>query len=98
MKKLVTVMWSTTMEVDLPEDATVDTFDTINSPFAEMAYTIKSNGYEQISAQDAEITDVQNIDPTDEFGGYDSEEAMNKGIEAFIAHRKASGQWNKPKE
>lgn len=96
-EKLVTVSWSATVSMELPDDATIESLNELtaspnNTTFAER---IKSRAFDMIYAYDGEITDIQ--DDTELFGGWESEEAMNKGIEDFIADRKAKGLWNQPK-
>lgn len=64
--KLVTVCWSTTLEVELPDDVTIESLNNPQNPYYPIGYTLKCNGYEQISESDGEITDIQDVDSTDD--------------------------------
>ena len=62
MKKLVTVMWSTTLSVNLPDGADINTLNDWHGPHAELGGKIISDASNQIEWKQGEITDVQDDD------------------------------------
>lgn len=63
-KKLVTVVWSVTMEVDLPEDVGLDELTSLVAPndIYDKAADIVYQAYGQLGEQEGVITDVQDQD------------------------------------
>ncbi len=62
MKKLVTVMWSTTVSVDLPEGADLESLNDWKGPHAELGGKIVCDASDNIEWKQGEITDVQDDD------------------------------------
>ena len=56
-------MWSTTVIVDVPEDATFDTLNDWNGPHAELGGKIVSDASNNIEWKQGEITEVEDPMP-----------------------------------
>lgn len=61
-KKIVTVCWSTTVEVELPDDVGINELNEFTGPNAERANKIIKDGYHNIHMKDGVITDVEDED------------------------------------
>ena len=63
MKKLITVQWSYTVEVEVPEGVTVDDLEDYNAPeeIANIANTAIVLASDSLSWKDGVITDMQDL-------------------------------------
>lgn len=58
MKKLVTIAWSTTVLMDLPASANLDSMNEIGGEHEPLAMKAIEDGWDNIRAKDGVITDV----------------------------------------
>lgn len=66
MKKLITVAFSRTIEVDIPEGATIETLNDYNGEHADIGAAIVKNAADEIEWKSGEITDIQEVEEEDE--------------------------------
>lgn len=68
MKKLITVCWSVTQEVEIPENSTINSLNDFNGLHADEGAAIIKNLSDNIEWKSGEITDISDVyDPAHDY-------------------------------
>ncbi len=65
-KKLITVMWAISLEVEVPDDATVESLADWEGPHANLTSDIVAEASNNLSWKSGEITAIDEIPPDGE--------------------------------